>query len=262
VNAAREYRVPLLIGAGTLVVALLLWVALISPQNSKLSSLETQQTQLQTQQTSLEAKLAMLRTEQQKLSSSCADLQKITTQIPSVQSPTDIDAEESSFESQFNGLTSSSGVTLTQFSGFAPATSTAGTPTTTTPSAGGATSGSSTAGVTPVPTTVAVTGNYGQVLAFVNGLDSFPRLFVIQTFRLSFGATSTAATGGSSSAGTSATSAPPSAAPGGTPLWTGGSATAASAGPYSLLITGSIYYTSTPNALAACTKATAEVKKG
>ncbi len=39
VNAAREYRVPLLIGAGTVVVALLLWVALIAPQNSKLSNL-------------------------------------------------------------------------------------------------------------------------------------------------------------------------------------------------------------------------------
>jgi len=29
------------------------------------------------------------------------------------------------------------------------------------------------------------------------------------------------------------------------------------AGPYNLQITGSIYYTSTPNALAACSKATA-----
>ena len=43
----------------------------------------------------------------------------------------------------------------------------------------------------------------------------------------------------------------------GTPLWVGGTPTAASAGPYNLQITGSIYYTSTPNALAACTKATA-----
>jgi Tfp pilus assembly protein PilO len=264
VNAAREYRVPLLIGAGTLVVALLLWVAFISPQNSKLSHLQSQQTQLQTQQTSLEAKLATLRTEQQKLSSSCADLQKISTQIPSVQNPTDIDAEESSFESQFNGLTASSGVTLTQFSGFAPATGTAGTPTTTpttTPSSGAATPSGS--GVTAVPTTVAVTGNYGQVLAFVNGLDSFPRLFVIQTFVLSYGATA-ASPSGTSSAGSSASSqaSAASATAGAPPLWTGGVATPASAGPYSLTITGSIFYTSTPNALAACTRATADVKKG
>ncbi len=254
-NAAREYRVPLLIGAGTLVAVLLLWVALISPQNSKLANLQTQQTELQGQESALQAKLASLRTEQQKLSTSCADLQKITTQIPSVQTPTDIDAEESSFEGQFNGLTSSSGVTLTQFSGFAPATSTANTP------SGSATRTPTTGGVTAVPTTLAVTGNYGQMVAFVNGLDNFPRLFVIQTFVLSFGATSS--TAGSTASGGSASSGSGSApASGGSPLWTGGTATPASAGPYSLAITGSIYYTSTPSALAACTKATADVRKG
>jgi Tfp pilus assembly protein PilO len=249
-NIAREYRVPLLIGAGTLVVALLLWVALISPQNSKLSNLQAQQTQLQTQQSGLEAKLASLRTEQQKLSTSCADLQKISTQIPSVQSPTDIDAEESSFESQFNGLAASTGVTLNQFSGFAPATTTAGTPAATTTPTG------STGTVVPVPTTLSVTGSYGQMLAFVNGLDAFPRLFVIQKFVLSYGVTA-ASSSSSASANSNA-----SAAAGSPPLWVGGTPTSPSAGPYSLAIAGSIYYTSTPSALAACTKATALVKKG
>jgi hypothetical protein len=99
---------------------------------------------------------------------------------------------------------------------------------------------------------VAVTGNYGQVLAFVNGLDNFPRLFVIQTFILSTGATASASSSVSAAA----------QAAGGSPLWTGGTPTAASAAPYSLSITGSIYYTSTPSALAACTKATADIKKG
>lgn len=267
-NAAREYRVPLLIGAGTLVLVLLLWVALISPQNTKLSNLQAQQNQLQNQQTALAAKLAGLRTEQQKLSTSCADLQKISTQIPSVQSPLDVDAEESSFESQFNALTASSGVTLTQFSGFAPATSTSGasaaTPTAPTSGAAG-TAGSGAAGstgVTAVPTTLAVTGNYGQVVAFVNGLDNFPRLFVIQTFRLSFGATSAASTGAPSagSASSSASASTPAPATGAAPLWTGGTPTASGAGPYGLAITGSIYYTSSPNALAACSRATAEIK--
>ncbi len=245
-NTVREYRMPLIIGAGALVAVLLLWAILVAPQNSKLSSLKSQETQLQSQQASLQAKLASLQAEGQRLSSSCADLQKITTQIPSVQAPTDVDAEESSFESQFNALAGSSGVALTQFSGFAPASaastaSTAATPaTTSTPAAGAATA------VTPVPTTLSVTGNYGQINAFVKGLDSFPRLFVIQHFDLVFG-TSASASGSSSSAAPS----------GGTPLWVGGTATPASAGPYSLAITGSIYYTSTPNALDACTKATA-----
>jgi hypothetical protein len=39
----------------------------------------------------------------------------------------------------------------------------------------------------------------------------------------------------------------------------GGTATSPSAGPYSLAIVGSIYYTSTPNALDACTKATTSI---
>jgi len=253
-NTVREYRVPLLIGAGTVVVALLLWVALISPQNSKLSSLQAQQTQLQAQQSSLQAKLASLRSEQQKLSTSCADLQKISTQIPSVQSPTDIDAQESSFESQFNGLAASTGVALTQFSGFAPATTTAGTAVST-PAAG--TSGA-TGSVVAVPTTLSVTGSYGQMLAFVNGLDTFPRLFVIQKFVLGIGAAAPP-TGANASTSAGANAAP---AIGATPLWVGGTPTSPAATPYSLSITGSIYYTSTPSALAACTRATALVHKG
>jgi Tfp pilus assembly protein PilO len=244
-NQVREYRVPLMIAGGTLVVALLLWAILISPQNTKLSSLQNQQTTLQTQQTGLQAKLASLKSEQQKLSSSCADLQKIATQIPSVQSPTDVDAEESSFENQFNGLTAGSGVTLTQFSGFAPATTAQATPA----AAAAASPTASPAGVVAVPTTLAVTGNYSQIHTFIDDLDGFPRLFVIQKFVLSFGATaasSTAPAAGATSAGLA-------------PLWVGGTATAGSAGPYSLAITGSIYYTSTPSALDACTKAAAAV---
>jgi Tfp pilus assembly protein PilO len=241
-NEVREYRVPLMIAGGTLVVALLLWAILISPQNSKLSSLQTQQTTLQTQQTELQTKLASLKSEQQKLSSSCADLQKIATQIPSVQSPTDVDAEESSFENQFNGLTAGSGVTLTQFSGFAPATTAQATP--------AASAVTSPSGVVAVPTTLAVTGNYDQIHAFINDLDGFPRLFVIQKFVLTYGATA---------AGSSTTPAAGAASSGSAPLWVGGTPTAGSAGPYSLAITGSIYYTSTPSALDACTKATAAV---
>jgi Tfp pilus assembly protein PilO len=249
-DTVKEYRMPLMIGAGGLVVALLIWALLVSPQNSKLASLQTTETQLQSQASSLQVKLSSLKTEQQKLSSSCADLQKIATQIPSVQTPTDIDAEESSFESQFNGLTDSSGVNLTQFSGFTPATAAAAAPT---PAAGGA----STSGVVPVPTTLAVTGNFGQMSAFINGLDNFPRLFVIQSFVLTFGSASASPSSGASSA-PAGTAASPSA--GANPLWVGGTPTPAGATPYSLAITGSIYYTSTPSSLDACTKAAASIK--
>jgi len=250
-NNIREYRMPLIIAGGALVVALILWVALIAPQNAKLSSLQSQSVTLQTQEASLQTRLAALQSEGQKLSSNCADLQKISTQIPSVTTPNDINAEESSFESQFNVLLGTTGVTLAQFSGFTPATSTAGTP-------GAAT----TAGVTAVPTTLTVQGNYGQVTSFINGLDKFPRLFVIQKFVLAYGPATganaaSAGAGGSQGTGTGAGANTPTASVTGTPLWIGGQATSPSAGPYNLQITGSIYYTSTPNALTACSKATA-----
>jgi Tfp pilus assembly protein PilO len=254
-NQLREYRMPLFIAGGALVVALILWVALISPQNSKLSSLQAQSVMLQTQEAGVQARLESLQSEGLKLSSNCADLQKISTQIPSVQTPTDIDAQESSFESQFNQLAATSGVTLAQFSGFAPATTTTGGAAATTGTTG-ATPVGTTAGVTAVPTTLTVQGDYAQMTAFVNGLDSFPRLFVIQKFILAFGKAST-----SSSSSTSATDSSSSSSSAGaantTPLWTGGTATSPTSGPYNLNITGSIYYTSTPNALAACSKARA-----
>ena len=105
-----------------------------------------------------------------------------------------------------------------------------------------------------MPTTLTVLGNFGQITAFVNGLDSFPRLFTIQTFVLAYGQASGSSGSASGSSGSSSGSTGSSS---GTPLWVGGQPTPASAGPYHLQITGSIYYTSTPNALSACTKATA-----
>jgi Tfp pilus assembly protein PilO len=250
-KSIREYRTPLMIAGGALVVALILWLALIAPQNSKLSSLQNQSVTLQTQEASLQARLAALQSEGQKLSSNCADLQKISTQIPSVTTPNDINAEESSFENQFNVLLGTTGVTLAQFSGFTPATATAG-----------AASATTTAGVTAVPTTLTIQGNYGQVTAFINGLDSFPRLFVIQKFVLANGPSSGASAASSGSSGSQSTgagsgSSTASASVSGTPLWIGGQSTSPSAGPYNLQITGSIYYTSTPNALTACSKAAA-----
>jgi len=253
-NTVREYRMPLLIGAGALVIALIVYAVLVAPQSSKLSSLKAQETQLQGQQAALATKLATLKSEKQNLTKSCADLVKIATQIPSVQSPTDVDAEESSFESQFNGLAQSSGVTLAQFSGFAPDL-TAAAPAATTPAAG-ASGAVSSANVVAVPTTLTVTGDYAKMSSFINGLDSFPRLFVIQTFTLAFGTGAGAASGTS---GSGSSSGAPTVSASGTPLWVGGTATSPTAGPYSLSIKGSIYYTSTPNALAACTKAKSSV---
>ena len=199
----------------------------------------------------MQAKLAALKTEKQNLTKSCADLEKIATQIPSVQSPTDVDAEESSFESQFNGLARDlgrdadpvqrirSGLDGRCDAGHRRTPARSSTP----------------PGVVAVPTTLTVTGNYGQMTAFINGLDNFPRLFVIQTFNLTFGTRGIGLDAACDVELQRLIRRCSGASPTGTPLWVGGTPTSPSAGPYSLAITGSIYYTSTPNALAACTKA-------
>jgi Tfp pilus assembly protein PilO len=245
-STVQEYRNPLLIAAGAIVVAILIYTLGVSPQTSKLSTLQTQQTTLQTQEQSLQAQLTALQTEKQKLPANCADLQKIATQIPSVQSASDLAAEQSSFYNQLTALIAQSGTSFTTFA------FTGGT------TAAPSSSGTTAAGVVPVPVSLSVTGNFSQMSTFVAGLDSyqaFPRLFVIQTFALSLGSggaasPTTPASGGSSTGSGSAT---PS-------LWTGGTATSPTAGPYSLALTGSIYYTSTPDALAACTKAITPAK--
>ncbi len=104
--------------------------------------------------------------------------------------------------------------------------------------------------MTAVPTTLTVQGNYAQMTAFVNGLDSFPRLFVIQKFLLAFGA---AASGSSSATSEAATASGGATASTGSTTRSaaldGRSDTPPTAGPYNLQITGSIYYTSTPSAL-------------
>jgi Tfp pilus assembly protein PilO len=231
-NTIQEYRNPLLIAGAAVIVAILLYVLVISPQSSKLSTLQTQETTLQAQEVSLQTQLNTLQTEKQKVSANCTDLEKISTQIPSVQSPSDLAAEQSSFYDQLTALVGSSGTSIPTFSWGAVSGSAAAAPSTHTPASGAAGAASP---VVPVPVNMTVTGNYGQMSAFVAGLDSFPRLLVIQSFTLAF--TGTAASVGSA-------------------LWTGGTATPSTAGPYTLTLTGSIYYTSTANDLAACSKAT------
>jgi Tfp pilus assembly protein PilO len=240
-NTVREYQKPIMVGVLGFVVAILLYALLISPQSSKLSSLNTQKTQLAAQQQQLQAKLTSLQTEKQQLPTKCTSLQKISVQIPSVLNPGDLAAEQASFYNQLTALVGSSGTGIPSFA-WTGNTGASGTPATTPPAAGAS---PATSGVVPVPVKMHITGNYAQMTAFIAGLDSFPRLFVIQTFTLSVGSTAATPAAGASTATTPA-------------LWVGQSPTAAGSGPYGLDLAGSIYYTATPSALDACTKATAK----
>ncbi|MHB1711611.1 MAG: hypothetical protein ACYCV7_09435 [Acidimicrobiales bacterium] len=240
-NTVKEYQKPLLVGALGLVVAILLYAILISPQSAKLAALTAQQTQLQTQQTQLRAKLESLRIEKQQLPGKCAALRKISVQIPSVQNPGDLAAEQSSFYNQLTALVGSSGTSIPSFAWTGGSGATA-----TTPAATATSTVKGVSGVVPIPVTMHITGTFGQMSNFVAGLDSFPRLFVIQSFTLSIGSA-----GSPSGSGAATAVASPS-----TPaLWVGQAPTSGSAGPYSLSLAGSIYYTTTASAAAACGQA-------
>ncbi len=254
-NTVREYRMPLLIGAGALVVALLLYAILVSPQASKLSSLQSQQTQLQAQADGAAGQTLALKTEKQNLTKSCADLEKIATQIPSVQSPTDVDAEESSFESQFNG----SGRDLRRDTDPVQwVRSRLDRLCRSTPRQSG---NKSPAGVVAVPTTLTVTGDYGQDDVIHQRTGQLPSAVRDPDLRLGLRAPTS-----SSQRAVGSRSRPHRSGSGSIarlqrhrPVGRRHARPHRTAGPYSLSITGSIYYTSTPNALSACTKATASV---
>jgi len=226
-NEVQEYRIPILIGVVTLIVAIIAYVAFIAPEGSKLSTLETEQTTLQAQQAQLQARLVSLRDEQQRLPSDCANLTKITTQIPAT-------PDQAGFQLQLTTLEQQTGVVPSVLS-YGGTTTTPGTPT-------------PPAGVTAIPVSTTVTGTYQQISNFVGGLDGFPRLYVIQSFTLAF---STASDGNvaSTSSGSSNAS---------TPLWVGGVPTNPSTPGYSLTLAGSIYYSANAaTADASCQKATA-----
>lgn len=184
----KRFRVPGLIGAGTLVLAVIVYVAWISPEGSHLQGLRSRQTQLQAQETSLQVRIATLKKEKSQLGNDCQELTTDLTEIPGTPS---VD----SFLQQMTALAVS-----------------AGDPNTPTISVTQASTGGK-AGVTPVTVSMTMDGDYGQMTAFLQGLDTFPRLFTV---------TSISVTGG--------------------PVATGGQVVDAATAGYTLTIDGNIFY--------------------
>jgi Tfp pilus assembly protein PilO len=157
-----RYRIPILTAVGALVVAIIVFAAWISPEGSKLSSLHAQQTQLQSQQTHLQTELSGLRRDKANLATNCQELTTDLTEIPGV--PT-VD----SFFQQVTALAV-----------------TAGDPNTPSISVTQAAGGSG--GVKLVTVDLTLAGTYGQMSAFLKGLDSFPRLFSVTSLAVNGGA--------------------------------------------------------------------------
>ena len=178
-NTVKEYQKPILVGAIGVVVAIMLYALLVAPQSSKLSSLNTQKTQLAAQQQQLQVKLSSLEKDKQQLPTKCASLQKITLQIPSVLNPGDLAAEQSTFYNQLTALVGSSGTSIPSF---AWTGNTARTTTPATPQA--ARSLADDQRCRPGPREDAHHRQLRPDVRIHRHLISFPRLFVIQSFNL------------------------------------------------------------------------------
>lgn len=203
----KRFQVPVLIGVGALVFAVVVFAGLISPQSHKLSSLRAKEAQLQSQQTQLQSEIATLKSEKAHIGTSCSQLTKALTEIPGT-------PDVSAFLQQVTSLAVSTGNANTPTISVLQAPSAGASPAGTAGTAG--TAGAKVAGAgsaTPVQVSLTLNGNYSQMTAFIKGLDSFPRLFTVTTINVTGGPIATA----------------------------GGAVNPATAG-YSLSLTGDIYY--------------------
>jgi Tfp pilus assembly protein PilO len=184
----KRFRIPVLIGVGALVFGLIVYAAWISPEGSHLSKLQATRAQLQTQENGLQIRIATLRRERTQLGANCQQLTTNLTEIPGTPS---VD----SFLNQVSALAVSSG-----------------DPNTPSISVTAAASGAS-GGVTPVTVALTLAGTYGQMTAFLQGLNTFPRVFTVTTISV---------TGG--------------------PVVNGGQTVAPATAGYTLTMTGNIFY--------------------
>jgi Tfp pilus assembly protein PilO len=184
----KRFRIPVFTGVGTLVLALIVYAAWISPEGSHLTKLQAQQTQLLAQQSALQVRIATLKREKSQLGTDCAELTTDLTEVPGTPS---VD----SFLQQVTNLAVASGDPSTPSISVTQAAD------------------AGKAGVTPVEVVLTLTGTYGQMTTFLQGLDTFPRLFTVTAITVTGGAVAS-----------------------------GGQTVSPSAAGYSLSMTGDIFY--------------------
>ncbi|HXW34272.1 MAG TPA: type 4a pilus biogenesis protein PilO [Acidimicrobiales bacterium] len=154
----KRFQVPLAIVVGGIVLVAVLYLAVVSPQSKKLTSLDTQKTQLTNQLTGLQAEIETLRKEKAQFVPNCLALGKALTEIPST-------TDASSFLQQVTNLAKQSGDP--------------NTPSYSLPETGLAKNG-----VTEIQFTMTLAGTYGQMTSFVQGLGTLPRLFTVSTISI------------------------------------------------------------------------------
>lgn len=210
----QPFKVPLAIGAGAVVVAVVVLLAWVLPQGHTLSALDAQQQTLTLQQTSLQEEILALQRDQHQKVANCATLNELLAAVPPA-------LDESQFVLDVGALAQA-----------------AGAPSIPSLTWGAATAG---AGVDTVDVSITLQGTFGQVMAFVHGLDGsgFPRLFTVSSFSVGQAGSSPTAPTSAGSAGTS------------DPVVVGTSLQSASAPGYQVSLSGQIYYA--PQQHDACT---------
>jgi Tfp pilus assembly protein PilO len=190
-----RWRAVAVVAAVVVVLLIVDWLAWLSPESHKLSTLSSEKQSLEARQSSLASQIESLKVERGQLPRNCAKLVKDVTAIPGTPS---IDA----FYAQLSQLATSSGVSTPSITNQVEK-----------PGAPGQ--------LSAVTFTLTVKGNYGQMSAFLHGLDTFPRLLTVAQLQVN---------GGGAPAG------------GGPPVVSGGGSIPPSTPGYTLTMTGTIYY--------------------
>jgi Tfp pilus assembly protein PilO len=211
----KPFRIPIAIGAGALVVAVVVLLAWVLPQGHTLTSLNAQKQTLTLQEQQLQADIVALQHDQDQKVTNCGTLQRLLAEVPPA-------LDESQFVLDVGALAQAAGA----------------------PSIPSLTWGASTPGpgVDSVDVSLTLQGTFGQVLAFVHGLDGsgFPRLFTVSSF--SIGAAG--ASGGSNQGGSA-------------PVVVGTSLETPTAAGYQVSLSGQIYYSPTQHDVCASLQAAA-----
>jgi Tfp pilus assembly protein PilO len=158
-----------LIGFGVIILLVILWWFLImSPEASKLHKLHETSVTLEAQRSSLKAQLDQLKSEKKLVPKDFSVLKFDKVAVPDRR-------DEIPLITSIDKLASATGVTVSSFSLGTPNNAPSG------PNAKSASPGT----VEALPLSLTVNGGYGGVLVFVNDLYNLKRLIVIDSFSLS-----------------------------------------------------------------------------
>ncbi len=154
------------------------YLALYSPQKSKISALNAQAASIASQRSTLAAQVSQLNSAKRNVSSLKAQLARVSSALPAT-------PQLSQFLTNLQTAASSAGVSEVTVSPTAPAAISQAVP-------------GVPAGVTSLAVTFSVDGQYSALLGFLHNLDGLPRLILVKSVSLGTKSSNSASSGTSS----------------------------------------------------------------